>query len=50
MDKKQTTRENLEERTFFPFEGGIIELKLPQREIPQDYSLPTSSIYAVAGK
>lgn len=49
MDKQDTTKETLEERmrTFYPFEGGISELKLPTREIPQEpYSLP--AIYAVA--
>lgn len=49
MDKTIETRKELEERLdgmpmLFPFEGGIVELGLPQ-----DYSLMTE-IYAVASQ
>lgn len=48
MDKIQT--ESLEERmrTFYLFEGGINELKLPTRELPQEPYSETNSIYAVS--
>lgn len=41
MDTNNTTiEERLEEITYFPFEGGITQLEIPQ----QPYSLQTYSV------